>query len=127
MKKALFIFLAIIVAQTFTSCRKEKDTLANIYIRNEMDAPVEDATVILYGTPTGPPVGQEYEGFVNLKDTVQTNSSGLAVFNLSDVYQSGQAGVAILDIKAYKLNRLGEGIIKIEPETTSEQTVIIQP
>ena len=127
MKKALFIFLAIIVAQTFTSCRKEKDTLANIYIRDEMDNPVEDATVILYGTPTGPPVGQEYEGFVNLKDTVQTNSSGLAVFNLSDVYQSGQAGVAILDIKAYKLNRLGEGIIKIEPETTSEQTVIIQP
>lgn len=127
MKKVLFILLAIIVAQTFTSCRKKKDTIAHIFVRDEAGNPVEDATVILYGTPTGPPVGQEYEGFVNLKDTVQTNSSGLAVFNLSDVYQSGQAGVAILDIEAFKFNRSGDGIIKIEPETISEQSVIIQP
>jgi hypothetical protein len=127
MKKILFILVAIVVAQTFTSCRKKKDTIAHIYVRDEADNPVEDATVILYGTPTGPPVGQEYQGFVNLKDTVQTNSSGLAVFNLSDVYQSGQAGVAILDIKAYKLNRQGTGLIKIEPETISEQSVFIQP
>jgi hypothetical protein len=127
MKKALFIFLAIIVAQTFTSCRKKKDTLANVYIRNEMDAPVEGATVILYGTPTGNPVGTDFPGLVSLRDTVFTNSSGLAVFNLSDVYQSGQAGVAILDIEAFKLNRSGDGLIKIEPETVSEQTVFIQP
>lgn len=127
MKKALFILLAIIVAQTFTSCRKKKDTIAHIYVRDESGTPVDDATVILYGTPTGPPFGQEYEGLVNLRDTVLTNSSGLAVFNLSDVYQSGQAGVAILDIEAFKLNRSGDGIIKIEPETISEQSVVIQP
>ena len=92
-----------------------------------MENPVEDATVILYGTSTGDPIGGNGSGFGNFKDTVLTNTSGLAVFNLSELYQSGQAGVAILDIKAYKLNRLGEGLITIKPETTSEQTVIIQP
>jgi hypothetical protein len=127
MKQFLFFVVASTLIFSFSSCRKKKDTLANIYIRDEMDNPVEDATVILYGTPTGNPVGTDTPGLVNLRDTVQTNSSGLAVFNLSEVYQSGQAGVAILDIKAYKLNRLGEGIIKIEPETINEQTVFIQP
>ena len=127
MKKALFILVAIVVAQTFTSCRKKKDTIAHIYVRDESGTPVDDATVILYGTSTGNPVGGDGPGFGNFKDTVQTNNSGLAVFNLSKLYQSGQAGVAILDIKAYKLNRLGTGLIKIEPETISEQSVIIQP
>lgn len=127
MKKALFILVAIVVAQTFTSCRKKKDTIAHIYVRDESDNPIENATVVLFGTPTGNPVGTDFPGLVNLRDTVLTNSSGLAVFNLSDVYQSGQAGVAILDIEAFKLNRSGDGIIKIEPETISEQSVIIQP
>ena len=127
MKKVLFIIVAIVFAQTFTSCRKKKDTIAHIYVRDEADNPVNDATVILYGTSTGNPIGGDGPGFGNFKDTVQTSSSGLAVFNLSDIYQSGQAGVAILDVKAYKLNRLGTSLIKIEPETISEQTVIIQP
>jgi len=127
MKKVLFVIVAIIVAQTFTSCRKKKDTIAHIYVRDETDNAVNDATVILYGTSTGDPIGGNGPGFDIFRDTVQTSSSGLAVFNLSEIYQSGQAGVAILDVKAYKLNRLGTGLIKIEPEIISEQSIIIQP
>lgn len=119
--------VTIVIAQAFTSCRKQKDTIAHIYVREEAENPVNDATVVLYGTSTGNPIGGDGPGFGNFRDTVQTNSSGLAMFNLSQLYQSGQAGVAILDIKAYKFNRLGAGLIKIEPETISEQTVIIQP
>lgn len=117
----------MVVAQMFISCRKKNETIAHIYVRDESETPVNDATVILYGTSTGDPVGGDGPGFGNFKDTVQTNNSGLAVFNLSKLYQSGQAGVAILDIKAYRLNRLGTGLIKIEPETISEQSVFIQP
>ena len=35
--------------------------------------------------------------------------------------------VAVWDINAYKANRFGQGIIKIEAEMTNEETVIIQP
>jgi hypothetical protein len=38
----------------------------------------------------------------------------------------GQAGVAVLDIKAQKLNKIGQGIIKIEAEKVNEETVFIQ-
>ena len=127
MRKVLFVIVAIAVAQTFISCRKKKETIAHVYVRDETDKPVNDATVVLYGTTTGNPLGGNGPGFGNFKDTVQTSSSGLAVFNLSEIYQAGQAGVAILDVKAYKLNRLGTGLIKIEPETISEQSIIIQP
>ena len=129
MKKVLFIVVALIVAQTFTSCRKKKETIANIYVLDEFSNPVKDATVVLFGTSTGDPFGSNdgMPGLNTVQDTVLTNGSGLAVFNLSKLYQAGQAGVAILDIEAFKLSKSGDGLIKIEPETTSEETVIIQP
>jgi hypothetical protein len=129
MKKVLFIVVALFVAQTFTSCRKKKETIANIYVLDEFSNPVKDATVVLFGTSTGLPFGSNdgMPGLNTVQDTVLTNGSGLAVFNLSKLYQAGQAGVAILDIKAFKLSKYGDGLIKIEPETTSEETVIIQP
>jgi hypothetical protein len=129
MKKVLFIVVALIVAQTFTSCRKKKETIANIYVLDEFSNPVKDATVVLFGTSTGEPFGTPdgTQGLNTVQDTVLTNGSGLAVFNLSKLYQAGQAGVAILDIKAFKLSKYGDGLIKIEPETTNEETVIIQP
>ncbi len=127
MKKIYFFFFLILFAQIFTSCRKKKETIAHIYVRDETDNPVNEASVILYGTSTGNPIGGNGPGFGNFRDTVISSSSGLAVFNLSELYQSGQAGVAILDIKAFKFNKLGIGIIKIEPEKINEQTITIQP
>lgn len=122
MKKVLFLFVAALLATTFTSCRKKKDTIANIYVRDETNASVEGAMVILYGTNTsGTPQ------VVAVFDTAYTNSSGMASFNYNDLYQLGQAGVAVLDIKAQKLNKIGTGIIKIEAEKVNEETVFIQP
>jgi len=78
--------------------------------------------VILYGTNTS-----STPQTVAVFDTLYTNSAGLASFNFNDIYQLGQAGVAVLDIKAQKLNKIGQGIIKIEAETVNEETVFIQP
>ena len=106
-----------------TSCRKKGDTLANIYVRDESNAVVEGAMVVLYGTNTqNPPTSP-----VAVRDTSFTNAAGLASFNYNDIYQLGQAGVAVLDIQAQLLNKIGQGIIKIEPEQVNEETVFIQP
>ncbi len=122
MKKVLFLFVATVIAFSFTSCRKKGDTIANIYVKDETNASVPGAMVILYGTNTG-----STPQVVAIFDTTYTNSTGLASFNYNDVYQLGQAGVAVLDIKAQKLNRIGTGIIKIEAEKINEETVFIQP
>lgn len=122
MKKIVLLFSLVLFAFTFTSCRKKGDTIANIYVKDEANTNVSGAMVILYGTNTGGTPQQ-----VAVFDTAYTNSTGLASFNYNDIYQLGQAGVAVLDIKAQKLNKIGQGIIKIEAETINEETVFIQP
>ena len=74
--------------------------------------------VVLYGTNT-----QGTPQVVAIFDTAYTNGAGLASFNYNDIYQLGQAGVAVLDIKAQKLNKIGQGIIKIEPEQVNENCI----
>lgn len=120
-KYALFALIAILGVGVNVSCRKKKDTIAKIYVRDASSQFVEGATVILYGQST---INQGAN--VVLYDTTLTNSSGVAIFNYNEVYQLGQAGVAVLNIKAFKNGAQGQGIIKIEEEVTSEETVFIQ-
>jgi hypothetical protein len=120
---------ALLVASVFgmgvvfssSGCRKKKDTIAKIYVRDTMNAPVIGAEVVLKGESTVSPSPP-----VVLFDTTTTNGSGEAIFNFNDVYQLGQAGVAVLNIEAEKNGLTGQGIIKVEQETTSEETVFIQ-
>lgn len=103
-------------------CRKKKDTIAKIYVRDVANEPVSGATVRIYGQDTDNSNGDQV---VSLDKTATTNTSGEATFNFNDVYQLGQAGVAVLDIDAQKDGLSGSGIIKIEQEKTSEETVFI--
>jgi hypothetical protein len=94
--KTAIYSLALISAGLIVSssgCRKKKDTIAKIYVKDEFSAPVQGAQVVL---------------------------------KFNDVYQLGQAGVAVLDIEVEKGLLTGQGIIKIEAETTSEQIIFIQ-
>ena len=111
--------LAIIIAG---GCVKKEDTIAKIEVRDESNQLVEQAMVVLHGTSTCNCPSQ-----VVVYDTAYTNAAGIATFNYNEIYQLGQAGVAVLDIEAYKGNRQGQGIIKIEAEKVNEETVIIQP
>lgn len=104
----------------FAGCRKKEDTIAKIYVRDADQLLVPGATVILYGQST-----TNQPSSVTLFDTTTTNSAGEALFNLNDVYQLGQAGVAVLNIDVTKDGKSGQGIIKVEQETTSEETVYI--
>jgi hypothetical protein len=122
MNKIILLLFAFTAFISLESCRKKKDTIANIYVRDENDDIVNGAMVVLYGTNTGGTPQQ-----VAVFDTAFTNSSGVASFNYNDLYQLGQAGVAVLDIKAQKLNKVGQGIIKIVAEELNEETVYINP
>lgn len=102
-------------------CNKKKDTIAKIFVFNAANQPVDGCQVVLYGQST-----ENKPANVNLFDTTQTNSSGEAIFNMNDVYKKGMAGVAILNIDARKNGLVGQGIIKVEEEVTSEATVYIQ-
>lgn len=122
LKMKKIIVLAVLAIIVSTSCRKKLDTVANIYIKDENNASVSNAMVVLYGTNT-----QGTPQQVAVFDTAYTNLNGMATFNYNELYQLGQAGVAVLDIDAKKGNKSGAGIIKIEAEKVNEETVYIQP
>ena len=121
MKKLILLSFAAVTLVSLTSCRKKLDTIAHIYVKDETNASVSNAMVVLYGTNT-----QSTPQQVAVYDTSYTNANGLATFNYNEIYQLGQAGVAVLNIEAYKDGAEGQGIIKVEQETTSEETVYIQ-
>ncbi|MEY4659294.1 MAG: hypothetical protein RJB36_1060, partial [Bacteroidota bacterium] len=79
------IILAVLTILVFGSCRKKLDTVANIYIKDENNASVSNAMVVLYGTNT-----QGTPQQVAVFDTAYTNLNGMATFNYNDLYQLGQ-------------------------------------
>lgn len=78
-----------------SGCRKKKDTIAIVYVRDVANQLVAGAQVVVYGQST---INQPAN--VVLYDTTLTNTAGEAKFNFNDVYQLGQAGVAVLNIEA---------------------------
>ena len=113
--------IALLGMATLIGCRKKEDTIAEITVRDASNQAVAGARVVIYGQST-----TNQPANVVLYDTTMTNSSGVAIFNFNDVYQLGQAGVAVLNIDVQKDALTGQGIIKVEQEVTSTETVYVQ-
>jgi len=116
-----FSLFVLLIGVTFVSCRKKEDTIAVIRVFNSSNQAVVGATVIVYGQST-----TNQPSSVDLYDTTTTNSAGEAIFNFNEVYQLGQAGVAVLNIDVNSGSLTGQGIIKVEQETTTTETVFVQ-
>ena len=116
----VFALILLFIGTVSVSCRKKEDTIAVITVKNANNEPVSGARVIVYGQSTTNPASS-----VTLYDTAMTNSAGEATFNFNEVYQLGQAGVAVLNIDAEKGGLVGQGIIKVEQEATTEEVVFI--
>ncbi len=122
-KSGLILGTLLVVMTVFvSSCRKEAPTVVEITVIDTGGVTVSNAMVRLYPTPT-----TEAPGLITVDDTSFTNAAGVATFDFSDSYNLGQAGVFVLDIEVRKEDTLyGEGIIKVEQEETSVETVIVQ-
>ncbi|MDG2425843.1 MAG: hypothetical protein P8M07_04565 [Flavobacteriales bacterium] len=116
------IFGFCLLAMAFTGCVEIEDTVAIIYVQNSLEAPVQGAEVRLYAVGSA---DQDFIGEVRFDTTQVTNAAGSVSFDFSEFYEQGQAGFAVLDIAVTKGSLTGVGIIKVEEETTSEQTVTI--
>lgn len=123
-KTGIFVMLvAILTVGMMTSCRKESPTVAVITVVDTSGAVFSGAMVRLYPTPTVNP----HPG-ITIDDTLVSDSDGKATFDYTDRFNLGQAGFAVLDIEIRSGDTLyGTGIIKIEAEATSDETVVLQP
>ena len=106
-----------------SSCKKEEETIATVVVKNELGQVVPGATVRLFGQGS---VDDDFIGEIRFDTTAVTNGTGKVSFNFSDFYKQGQAGFVVLDIEANKGALFGDGIIKVEEETTTEEVVLLE-
>ena len=123
-KTGIFVmFIAFLTIALMPSCRKESPTVAVITVVDTSGTVFKNATVRLYPEPSINP----HPG-ITIDDTLISNTDGKASFDYTDRFNLGQAGFAVLDIEVWSGDTLyGTGIIKVEAEETSEETVIILP
>jgi hypothetical protein len=122
-KTGLILMLTSFLSLGIFSCRREAPTVAVITVVDTSGAVFEGAMVRLYPTPTINP----HPGII-IDDTLYTNTDGQATFDYTDMYNLGQAGFTVLDIEVRSGDSLnGAGIVKVEAEVTSAETVVIQP
>jgi hypothetical protein len=117
-----FLLVLLVCAVGVSSCKKEKETIATIIIKNDDGDLIPGATVRLYGNGSAT---EENIGEVRFDTTGVTNGTGKVSFNFTEFYKQGQAGFVVLDIEASKGTLAGEGIIKVEEEETTEEVVDI--
>ena len=122
LSRSILILIIGTVIIGLGSCRKKADTIAKVYVLNQNNERVAGATVELIGEKTP---GYNGQGTVREPKIATTNEQGEATFNYNDIYQLGQSGVAIFTIKASLGGAVGNGIIKVEQEETSRETVFI--
>lgn len=121
--KIFSVILMALLIVAISSCKKDKKTIATISVVSSTGVAVPGASVQLYSacSECPPPAG----GY-RFDTTLVTNGAGKVSFDFTDFYKKGQAGFAVLDIHASKGDMEGDGIIKIEEETTTEEIVAIE-
>jgi hypothetical protein len=133
MKKFTLALFVTILAFSFSSCRKEKDTIATVLIVDSSNNPKAGVFVRVYCpdatcNKAGSTLGD------NTNRTATTGANGKITFNYTEDFQLGQAGFAVLDVAVYLTeidmekyqNTQTTGVIKIEEEVVNEQTIVCQ-
>lgn len=122
--RVLTVILPVLVLSfLLSSCDKTEETIAIITVVDVDGNAVSGASVRLYAQGSGEdPVINP----LRFDTTGTTSGAGTVSFNFSDFYKEGQAGFAVLDIEATKGSLEGTGLIKVEEEETSEETVTIE-
>ncbi len=117
------LFVLLVLAIGFTqSCKNKEPSVIKVYVRNQSNQLVTGAKVVIVGDVTSNPETIAYV------DTVITNSSGFAYFNMDPHYELGDKDyeVAYFDIIAQTSAFAGSGYIRSRIHTTAVETVYIQ-
>lgn len=114
----VFAFLAIGFMQ---SCKNKNPSVIKIFVRSGSNELVEGAKVVIIGDPASNPPTMEYV------DTVITNGSGFAYFNMEEYYSAAgkDNDVAYFDIIAKTATKQGSGRIRSRVHTTAVETIFL--
>ena len=119
-----FALLALTVLSLgfLQSCKNKEPSIIKIYVRTNSNAVAPGVKVILIGDQSSDP---KTNAFV---DTLVTNESGFAEFNMQDHFDEGDKDydVGYYRVIAKTPTLYGEGYVRARVHTTAVETVFIQ-
>lgn len=116
------IFVLLVLAIGFTqSCKNKEPSVVKIFVRSGSNELMEGAKVVIVGDPSSSPATESYV------DTVITNGSGFATFNVEPYYEAvgDDVEVAHYDIIVKTATKTGFGYIRSRIHTTAVETVFL--
>jgi len=117
------VLVSFLIIGMMISCRKESPTVAIIRVIDASGHLFHGASVRLYPVPT-----VAFHPQITIDDVLNSDRNGIATFDYTDKFNLGQAGFAVLNIEIWSGDTLsGTGIIKVEAEQRSEETVVLLP
>ena len=103
------------------SCKNDDPSVIKIYVRSASNQLVGDAQVIIVGDVNSNPTTNPYV------DTLISNSSGFAQFNLSPYYDVADKDqtVAYFDVFVKSDTKIAEGYIRSRKHTTAVESIFL--
>lgn len=122
-RKTLGVLMIATLAIGFLqSCKNKEPSAIKIFVRSESNELVEGAKVVIIGDIDSNPETLPYV------DTLLTNASGFATFNMKAYYD--EAGedreISYFDIVAKHSTKAANGYIRSRVHTTAVETVYLQ-
>ncbi|MCH2229391.1 MAG: hypothetical protein MK105_03520 [Crocinitomicaceae bacterium] len=120
-KRTVFILTIVLSIGFLQSCKNKDPSIVKVYVRSASNQLVEGAKVIIIGDVDSNPATNSYV------DTVITNGSGFASFNVAPYYDAATKDqtVAYFDIIAKTNTKITEGYIRSRVNTTAVETVYL--
>jgi hypothetical protein len=116
--KGLFAIAFVATVMIFSGCKSKDPSILKVFVRSENNELVASAKVVIIGDVNSNPPTMPYV------DTVVTNQSGFAEFNMDDYFNSsGEETTGYFDIIVKKDTKTGEGRIRCRQHITAVETV----
>ena len=122
MKKLGFVSLTAMIL-VLNSCKNKDPSVLKVFVRNESNELVPNAKVIIIADVNSDPPSPAFV------DTVMTNSSGFAYFDLADFVDAMDKDqtTGYFNVLAKKDTRNGSDYIRTRAHITTVSTVYVQP
>jgi hypothetical protein len=122
LRKWSFAALAITMI-VMSGCKKKDPSVLKVFVRSSSNELVSDAKVVIIADEQSDPPTPAYI------DTVLTNSSGFALFEMDEFFDAlgKKETTGYFDILVKKDVRQGSGYIRCRAHITSVKTVYLQP
>lgn len=120
MKKLTLGFgLLFTLSLVFSGCKNDDPSTIKIYVRTVSNQLVSSAKVVIIGDPTSDPAT------VPFVDTVLTNPSGFATFNMEEYFDKTDETVAYFDVLVSKNDKENTEYVRCREHISTVETIIL--